>query len=48
MTKLEDVEGMACVDVFEIYCALEVLLLNLEMVSVLVSHDPQYFQTVNL
>ena len=47
-TNLENFEGKECVEVLDRHSGLKVLLLNLEMVSVLVSYDPQRFQTISV
>ena len=47
-TNLENFEGKECVKVLDKHSGLKVLLLNLEMVSVLVSYDPQCFQTISV
>ena len=40
-------EGKECVEVLDKHSGLKVLLLNLEMISVFVSYDLQYFQTIS-
>jgi hypothetical protein len=46
-TNLENFEGKECVEVLDKHSGLKVLLLNLEMVSVFVSYDPQRFQAIS-
>ena len=45
-TNVENFEGKECVEVLDRHSGLKVLLLNLEMESVIVSYDPQCFQTI--
>ena len=47
-TNLKNLEGKECVEVLDKHSGLKVLLLNLEMISVFVSYDPQYFQTISV
>ena len=47
-TNLENFECKECVEVLDKQSGPKVLLLNLEMVSVVVSYDPQHFQTISV
>ena len=47
-TNLENFEGKEYVEVLDKHSGLKVLLLNLEMVSVFVSYDPQRFQPISV